>query len=463
MKIKISDLWRWETPIDRGPFVIWAFLLFGVKYFLDRWVMFHWFGQDWSFINYFSLASPALAEPATGRPPTASFILLGLSLPFLWAGIVLSLRRLCSLGAPLWLVVLFVVPFAKWVLFFILAILPRRSPPKIEAQEPSQQSRWLDRIIPQSAFGSAAMGVALSSILALACVQFGVGVLQNYGLGLFVGLPFVMGFLTVLIYGYHRPRKFGECIIVASCAPLMASAALLTFAFEGLICLLMAAPLACALALIGGVFGYAIQSIHWQREAAKLFCASLVAAPAFMSAERWGNPPAPMLEVKSSVVISADPDRVWKHVVSFTELAPPTEWLFRAGIAYPIRAEIRGHGPGAMRSCVFSTGPFVEPIEVWDAPRLLKFSVTKNPEPMQEWTPYRRVRPPHLNGFLVSQAGQFRLTPLANGRTQLEGTTWYRHHMWPTGYWQLWSDYIIHRIHLRVLNHVKQLAEGIEE
>jgi len=31
--------------------------------------------------------------------------------------------------------------------------------------------------------------------------------------------------------------------------------------------------------------------------------------------------------------------------------------------------------------------------------------------------------------------------------------------MWPTSYWQLWSDQIIHAIHRRVLTHVKQLAE----
>ena len=39
---------------------------------------------------------------------------------------------------------------------------------------------------------------------------------------------------------------------------------------------------------------------------------------------------------------------------------------------------------------------------------------------MQEWTPYRQVHPPHLNGFLVSRQGQFRLTRLPGDRTRLE-------------------------------------------
>jgi hypothetical protein len=56
-----------------------------------------------------------------------------------------------------------------------------------------------------------------------------------------------------------------------------------------------------------------------------------------------------------------------------------------------------------------------------------------------------------------------RLVPLEGGRTLLEATTWYHHHLWPADYWQLWSDHIIHTIHLRVLRHVKQLSEAGEK
>jgi hypothetical protein len=31
--------------------------------------------------------------------------------------------------------------------------------------------------------------------------------------------------------------------------------------------------------------------------------------------------------------------------------------------------------------------------------------------------------------------------------------------MWPASYWHLWSDYIIHRIHSRVLEHIRTEAE----
>jgi phosphoribosylformylglycinamidine (FGAM) synthase-like enzyme len=45
----------------------------------------------------------------------------------------------------------------------------------------------------------------------------------------------------------------------------------------------------------------------------------------------------------------------------------------------------------------------------------------------------------------------------------LEGTTWYYHNIRPTFYWQLWSDHIIHKIHERVLTHIKTNAENEEK
>ncbi len=88
------------------------------------------------------------------------------------------------------------------------------------------------------------------------------------------------------------------------------------------------------------------------------------------------------------------------------EIPPPAEWIFRAGIAYPIRAEMRGSGSGAERYCVFSTGAFVEPIQVWDEPHRLKFSVTSNPQPLEEWTSYAHIEAPRLHGFPRSEGGQ---------------------------------------------------------
>ncbi len=78
---------------------------------------------------------------------------------------------------------------------------------------------------------------------------------------------------------------------------------------------------------------------------------------------------------------------------------------------------------------------------------------------MTELSPYRNVHPPHLNHYLRSTHGEFRLIELPGGRTRLEGRTWYQFDMFPSWYWTLWSDLLIHKIHERVLMHIKGLAE----
>jgi len=78
---------------------------------------------------------------------------------------------------------------------------------------------------------------------------------------------------------------------------------------------------------------------------------------------------------------------------------------------------------------------------------------------MFELSPYRDLHPPHLDDHLHSNRGEFLLVRLPDGRTRLEGRTWYTLRMFPHGYWILWSDGLIHRIHERVLTHVKAITE----
>ena len=109
-----------------------------------------------------------------------------------------------------------------------------------------------------------------------------------------------------------------------------------------------------------------------------------------------------------------------------------------------------------MRSCEFSTGSFIEKIDAWEPGKRMEFSVVAEADPMTEMTPYPAIHPPHLDGFLVSKQGEFRLTELPKGGTRLEATTWYQHHLAPAHYWRWWSDYIIHRVHEMVLGNIRE-------
>ena len=119
---------------------------------------------------------------------------------------------------------------------------------------------------------------------------------------------------------------------------------------------------------------------------------------------------------------------------------------FRLGLAYPIRARIDGNGVGAVRRCEFSTGAFIEPITAWDEPHRFAFDVTSQPPSLQEWSPYRHVHAPHLEGFFQTTGGEFRLVSLPGGRTRLEGRTWSRCDA-AARVWTILADAIVHSIH----------------
>ena len=304
------------------------------------------------------------------------------------------------------------------------------------------------------------MAILLPAPLAAGSTLLAANFMRDYGWGLFVGMPFAVGMISAILYGYRAPRSWGACIWTAIFAFIAAAATLILCAIEGAGCLIMLAPLAIPVAVMGASLGYSIQSRPDRAGHANTLWAATLTLPMMIVSEAFFAPRTPAIfPVTTSVEVSATPEQVWPNVIAFGEIDAPLELIFRAGVAHPLRARIEGAGVGAIRYCEFSTGAFVEPIEVWDAPRRLKFAVTENPPPMREWSPWR-IAPPHLDNFLISHGGQFELVALPGGRTRIEGTTWYEHRMWPRAYWGWWSDFLIHRIHTRVLEHVKRLSEA---
>jgi len=459
---RFTDLFRWQGTVGGGAYTLVGLMAFAVKFNLDLWLAQSIFHRSWGLLNYFvpAGAGRAAVTSLAGQDLAFFVAMVVIALPFVWVGVTMTLRRLRQTKLATWLAVLFFVPVLNLFLFLLLAFLPTRqdsvaTPPAIVTR-----TTLLGRVIPDDP-GRAALTASLMAVfVGMALTKICVEMLSSYGWGLFIGLPFGLGLLSVLLFGFHRPRSYWSCIGVSLFTATIFGLGLLLVAMEGAVCLLMAAPIGLALAALGGCMGYHIQQRPTsQGDVPFAVLSVLFFVPMIMGAEYAGHPTAPLFAVRTTIEVDALPETVWQDVVSFPKLAEPQEWLFRLGVAYPTAAKIEGKGPGALRHCIFSTGEFLEPIEVWEEPRLLRFAVVQNPAPMQEWSPYGTIHAPHLQGFLVSERGQFLLTPLPDGKTRIEGTTWYRHHMWPAGYWKLWSDAIIHRIHLRVLKHIKRLAE----
>jgi len=438
-------LWfSFHDPVDRRAYVQGGAVLMLLKYTVDASVVWAFVGRWWTPLGYLDPVWTLRQQVLRGAPDWVAPALVVWTLPFLWIGVSMTLRRAVDAGRSPWWSLLFFVPVVNYVAMLWLALQPSRA----AAVAPDVATPAVD-----SRLRAGLVGVAAAVAITIPTVLIGVYLRRIYSAGLFLGVPFTIGYISAYVFNARHAQSAGRTIEVALVAVALAGGAMLVFALEGVVCIALAFPLAALLAVPGAILGRAVAL----RGAGPPLLAGVLLAPVVVLVSPRQR--APSHEVVTVIEVDAPPAVVWRHVVSFPALAPPREWPFRAGIAAPMGARIVGTGVGATRYCDFTTGSFVEPVTVWEEDRRLGFDITTQPPPMREWSPYREVNPPHLDGYFRATHGEFRLIPLPGGRTPLEGRTQYVVSLFPQTYWTLPAGRLVAAIHERVLQHIKAIAE----
>jgi uncharacterized membrane protein YhaH (DUF805 family) len=383
-------------------------------------------------------------------PVWLQIALLIWTLPFIWIGVTLMMRRAVDAGrSPAWCAAFF-IPVFNYAAMLWLGALP---------SAPVESSATTPRAADGDRFETAIFGVLGAAAFGLLAILISVVGFANYGFPLFVGTPFIQGMVCGWAFNRDRARSARETTVVVWISLLLVAGVVFLFAMEGVICLLMALPIAAVLGVMGGIIGRRI-ALRGGAGSVANAAALLFVVPVGAAINSVSAPAAPGYEVVTVVDVAAAPTVVWRKVVQFDEIKAPLAWYFRGGIAYPVRATIDGAGVGAIRRCEFSTGAFIEPITIWDEPRRLAFDVVAQPPPLRELSIYSKVYAPHLNGYFRSHRGEFRLIALPTGGTRLEGHTWYSVDVYPQSYWRAISEVVVHDIHRRVLDEVKREAES---
>lgn len=443
-------LWfGFHDPVNHIVYAKTGFGLMLLKYAVEMLVVFAVSRLFYSPLSFLVPLNATRGDVYQAMPSWLVVVYLLWTLPFQWIAVSMSIRRAVDRGEAPWNGLLVLLPVLNLVAM-LWWCFPARARKLSLAKAPQPSS-------PKSKLFTELSALLAGVVTFLMMMGLSVYGLAEYGAALFFATPVIVGAVTAYVLNAHQWRSIWTTISFVVWCMVICGLVLLAFALEGGICILMAAPIVLVEAMFGALVGKLIaEVVHGHTED---MLGAIAMLPILAGIESFQAPP-PVREVVSSVEIAAAPEVVWQNVVSFPDLPPPQEWFFRAGIACPERARIEGNGVGATRYCEFSTGSFVEPIRVWDEPRHLAFDVTKQPPTMRELSPWGDIHPPHLDFVLRSRRGEFRLIPLADGGTRLEGRTWYDFKMGPQLYWALWGDYFIHRIHLRVLGHIQGLSEA---
>jgi hypothetical protein len=257
-------------------------------------------------------------------------------------------------------------------------------------------------------------------------------------------VPFTIGLVAAWVW---RPLGLGigATLLQSLYCTLLGLGAAAIFAREGFVCLLMAAPIVyvgTAAGALGGRVWFRKNRDRLNLCLAPIIAAGLLAEPSLRSPHRG--------VVTDEIRIAASPSKVWPHVLAFPEIPDaPDYWLFRVGLPYPTETTNAGDFVGADRACNFSGGAvFKEKVAEFVPERLLTFDIIEMPPD------------PELIGHLDAHRGQFELRDNGDGTTTLIGRTRYSLHVRPAWYFDWWTHDIFRAVHLRVMRHIKELAEG---
>jgi hypothetical protein len=273
---------------------------------------------------------------------------------------------------------------------------------------------------------------------------------------MFVVSPFVIGAITAYLGSRHQDIRPGESSILVAGATALGGVALLGVALEGIVCLVLAAPLGLGLALVGGALGRAI-ALHTRRTPRQTL-QGLALLPLVFAVENV-TAATTTFDTTETIVVNAPPERAWKAIVNMAPLDEPPALPFRLGLAYPLRGEIVGEGVGALRRGAFSTGIAIERITEWVPERKLAFVVVSDVPAMREISPYQHVYAPHVAGYFLTAGTSFELVPLADSRTEIIERTSHALKLDPVFYWLPMARFVVHANNARVLAHIKGQSE----
>ena len=300
-----------------------------------------------------------------------------------------------------------------------------------------------------SALSRAAAGIVVSNavgtflvwlLLALTTGRSGTGV---YGMSVFTLVPMIMGFILEGFRGTSGASRSHK--LFSSFLNFAVAIGICYLAFrEGAICLIVASPLVLLFHAMGVALYTGISNFRKGRLRSSMVPLLLVVCVADVY-----TPHQFRTSEADTITINAPPTAVWRYLASYPRNDAPCDfWLWRLGLPMPIRSVASSANVGAQRRCEFTGGVAAdEIIRISEPGNRLAFDVTRQPDH------------PEAVGHFTLERGEFVLRDNGNGTTTLTGTSWYSLHVYPAVYYNLWVNDIVKRVHLRVMNHVKRLAE----
>lgn len=273
-------------------------------------------------------------------------------------------------------------------------------------------------------------------------------------------VPFAMGCVTVWVAEFRQRRRWSTWLMLPWVPLAAALVATMLVLLEGLICVIMFAPLGFALSTLGGLAGGLAGRYMRSRRLQNLTVACVMVLPFFTAPwEKHVLYHPELRNVETVIDIQAPASVVWRNIERVPAIGPgelPRSWIHSIGFPDPVEATLSHEGIGGVRNATFTGGVlFPETVDVWEPERRLAFSIHAQTVPRATLDEHVRIGGPYFDVL----RGEYRLEPLAGGATRLHlasqhrvstGFNWYAH---------LWTTTIMADLQNRILHVVQQRCE----
>ena len=275
-------------------------------------------------------------------------------------------------------------------------------------------------------------------------------------------LPFAMGFLTIFFVERRAPQPIWIWLLLPWLPVLGASFATIVAFWEGIICVIMFAPIGLICGSFGGIVGGLVIRIPRSLMTKNACLAIVMLLPLLTTSWVQGFlTRRDLRKVENVIVIHAPPAIVWENIERVPQIRReelPRSWSHGIGFPSPLEATLSFEGAGSVRHATFERGVlFIENVDVWEPQHRLAFSIHARTDQIPPTTLDEHVR---IGGpFFDVLRGEYTLEPLPGGYTRLHLVSQHRISTDFNWYAHLWTDAVMADIQETILHVIQQRCQ----
>ena len=330
--------------------------------------------------------------------------------------------------------------------------------------------RWRLPGLPKQLSGSGAgLGPTLGMIVALA---YGVGgelffkqnnfseiLMGTLSISFLILVPVGIGALTVALSPKEWRVSWPYAMFTPWAVCTLLGGAVLIFAMEAIICVVMGLPIFFVGSSVGGALVCWMNKRRAARGDSNMLGVLLLLPLMVSPLEATWQPPTMIREINASVVVDAPAEVVWNTFVTVPKIQRSEEhfaWFRMAGLPHPMEATLVNPGAMGVRYASYDNGmQVIEPVQVWELHSRYRFGVRFDPATGQHTPLWSDVATEHLQVQWV----EYRLEPLSGQQVRLHLTSRYALETPINTYAAIWVDFLLGDFQHYILDIVTARAE----